>query len=102
MTYVEAVKYKPYMITPKLSNAERNDQGDEGMFHEEEAVRTCDQDKRLRDDGNLQAYNGVKLRVVGIWWESWYIEHDTEFVIEEACLQYDGNQRDAKISWEWG
>ena len=48
----------------KLRNAERTHESERRTLHEEEAVRTRDEDESLRDDGNLEVDDGVELRVV--------------------------------------
>ena len=47
-----------------LRNAERTHESERRTLHEEEAVRTRDEDESLRDDGNLEVDDGVELRVV--------------------------------------
>ena len=81
-----------------MSDTERDHKSDRGALHEEEAMRTCDEDKRLRNDSNLQVNDGVKLRVIGARGINFAIERDAKLVIEEAGLHYDGNEGDAKDS----
>ena len=70
----------------ELSKAERAEQGSRGTLHEEEAVRTGDEDEGLRDDSNLEVDNGVELGVVVVASSSrsTVSEGDTELAPEEV------------------
>ena len=48
----------------ELSDAEGTHESERRALHEEETVRTRDEDEGLRDDGNLEVDDGVELRVV--------------------------------------
>lgn len=48
----------------QLSNAEGTHEGERRTLHEEESVRTSDEDEGLRDDGNLEVHDHVKLGIV--------------------------------------
>lgn len=78
----------------QLSNSEGNQESSRGAFHEEEAVRTGDEDQSLRDDGNLEVDNHVELRVVGLDGE--FLERDTEPVLEESSLHDNDHQGDSR------
>ena len=54
-------------------------------------MRTRDEDKRLRDDGNLQVYNGVELIVICIG-----NLRNTKLVMEEGCLQNNNDKDNPK------
>lgn len=41
----------------ELGNAEGTHESERGSLHEEEAVRTRDEDERLRDDRDLQVHD---------------------------------------------
>ena len=62
-----------------------------GRSLHEEAVQTPDEDERLRDDGNLEVDDRVKLRVVRVDGEG-RREADTELVLEEGRLLDDDNE----------
>jgi len=70
----------------QLRNAEGGTESSRRAFHEEEAMRTGDEDQRLRYNSNLKVYNHVKLRVIatGRGWTS--VEGNFELVIEEVGL----------------
>ena len=48
----------------ELRDAEGTHEGERRALHEEEAVRTRDEDEGLRDDGDLEVHDSVELRVV--------------------------------------
>ena len=68
----------------ELGNAESTHQGERGTFHEEESVRTRDEDQSLRDDSDLKVHNHVKLRIVDGDLASGRLEADTKLPLEEA------------------
>ena len=80
----------------ELGNAERTHEGDRRTLHEEEAVRTRDENEGLRDDGHLEVDDHVELAVV-------VVEHllsatgegNTELVIEPSRAD-DGDEGDTK------
>lgn len=79
----------------ELGNAECTEKSCGRTLHEEESVRTGDEDQSLRDDSDLQVDNHVQLSVVGIWASSWSIvESNTELVLEERCLHDDDDEDD--------
>ena len=77
----------------ELSQAEREHESVGRTLHEEEAVRTRDEDERLRDDGNLEVDDRVQLRVVRVDGEG-RREADTELVLEEGRLLDDDDKGD--------
>lgn len=48
----------------ELGKAEGNHESGRWALHEEESMRTGDEDKSLRDDGDLKIHNHVQLRIV--------------------------------------
>ena len=77
----------------ELGQAEREHESVGRALHEEEAVRTRDEDERLRDDGNLEVDDRVQLRVVRVDGEG-RREADTELVLEEGGLLDDDDKGD--------
>ena len=77
----------------ELCNTESTHQGVGRSLHEEEAMRTRDEDERLRDDGNLEVDDRVQLGVVRVDGEG-RREADTELVLEEGRLLDDDNKGD--------
>ena len=81
-----------------LRNAEGDHERSGRTLHEEETMRTGDEDKSLRDDGDLEVDNHVQLSVVGIRASSWSIvKSNTELVLEECGLHDDNDEDDTKI-----
>ena len=77
----------------ELGNAERTHEGERRTLHEEEAVRTRDEDESLRDDGNLEVDDRVKLGVVVVdSLVSATGEGDTELVVEPGGPDDDGDK----------
>jgi hypothetical protein len=83
-----------------LSDDEGTEEGRRRTLHEEEAVRTGDEDECLRDDGNLEVHNHVELIVVDVLSAAGLSarERDTELVLEEGSLDDDNDKGDAVIS----
>ena len=78
----------------ELGNAEGNDEGGGRSLHEEESVRTRDEDQRLGDDSDLEVDNHVELWVVVVRGHgSTTGERDTELVEEERRTDDDAHQR---------
>ena len=75
----------------------RSHEGERRALHEEEAVRTRDEDEGLRDDGDLEVDDGVELGVVvaGRRGVEAAGEGDTELVVEPSRLDDDRNERNA-------
>ena len=77
----------------ELRNAERTHESERRTLHEEEAVRTRDEDESLRDDGNLEVDDRVKLGVVVVdSLVSTAGEGDAELVVEPS--RADGNRHE--------
>ena len=76
----------------ELRNAEGTHERVRGTLHEEEAVRTGDEDKSLRDNGNLEVDDHVELRVVVVDAAGGRVELDTELVLEERRLDDRDNK----------
>ena len=81
----------------KLGNAEGTHECERRALHEEEAVRTGDEDERLRDDGDLEVDDRVQLPVVRVDGEG-RGERDAELVLEERGLLDDDNKGDPERS----
>ena len=79
----------------KLCNAERNDKSRRRTFHEEETMRTGDENQSLRNNGDLKVYNHVQLGVVRVNGEIG-IQADTESSLKKGGTDDDNNQRDAR------
>jgi hypothetical protein len=77
-----------------LRDAERAEESVRRTLHEEEAVRTSDEDEGLRDDCDLKVDDGVQHTVVVVdrWWR---LEVCPEGVLKECGLDDDDNQRDS-------
>ena len=77
------------------SKAERSHECVRGSFHEEESVRTGDEDEGLRDDSDLQVDDHVELVVVVIDRRATgALEVDAELVLEEGSLDDDDDEDD--------
>lgn len=48
----------------KLSESEGEQESERGTLHEEEAMRTSDENERLGDDSYLQVDNHMELRII--------------------------------------
>ena len=80
----------------ELRNAEREEESVGRAFHEEESVRTSDEDERLGNDSNLEVCNHVQLRVVAVHARAGGgRQRDAELVLEEGGLNDDNNEDDA-------
>ena len=77
----------------ELSQAEGEHEGVRRALHEEEAVRTGDEDERLRDDGDLEVDDRVQLPVVRVDGEG-SRKRNAELVLEEGRLLDDDDKRD--------
>ena len=84
----------------ELSKGEGEHEGERGTLHEEESMRTSDEDEGLGDDGNLEVHDHVKLRIVVVIDSggSTVGESDTELVVEPSGTDDDGNKGDARRS----
>ena len=78
-----------------MCNAERDDKSGRRTFHEEETMRTSDEDQSLGDNGDLKIYNHVQLGVI-VCNREISVQADTEFSLEEVGSQNDNNQGDAR------
>ena len=78
----------------ELSKGEGEHEGERGTLHEEESMRTSDEDKGLGDDGNLEVHDHVKLRIVVVIDSggSTVGESDTELVVEPSRADGDRNE----------
>jgi hypothetical protein len=77
----------------KLSNGEGTEESVRRALHEEEAVRTGDEDERLRDNGNLEVDDHVNARVVHILsFARRSRVLDAELVLEEGRLHDNENE----------
>jgi len=77
----------------QLGNAECNHERRTGPFHEEEAVRTSDEDQRLRDDSDLEVDDHVQHRVVRGGHLG--VESHAKLVLEEGGFHDDDDEGDA-------
>ena len=80
----------------ELRKAERTEQSNRRTLHEEEAVRTSDEDEGLRDDGDLEVDDGVELGVVVVArsGDSAAREGDAELAVEPVSANADSNESD--------
>ena len=80
----------------ELRDAERAHESERRTLHEEEAVRTRDEDECLRDDGHLEVDDRVELRVVVVVRRvlGTTREGNAEAVVEPVRANGDGNERD--------
>ena len=85
----------------ELRNAEGTHEGERRTLHEEEAVRTRDEDEGLRDDGNLEVDDRVKLGVVVVLRGrvSAAGEGDAELVVEPGRADDDRDEGNAVKEW---
>ena len=84
----------------ELRNAERAHESIRRSLHEEESVRTRNEDKGLRDNSDLEVDNRVELRVGNIDLAWRVVEADTKLVLEERSLNNDddkNNPRDTSV-----
>jgi len=79
----------------ELRNAESTQESRRGALHEEESVRTSDEDEGLRDDGNLEVDNRVELIIVRVLLGTVFaVETHAKLVLEEVSLQDDDDEDD--------
>lgn len=78
----------------KLSKTESSHECRGRAFHEEEAMRTGDENQSLRDDGDLEVDDHVKLTIIGL--HRGRLQMDMEFTLEEGGLHDNDNQCNAK------
>ena len=77
----------------KLGETEGAEQSHRGALHEEETVRTSNEDEGLRDDRNLEVDDRVQdTVVVVVRLDSLVLKVDTELVVEERGLDADSNK----------
>ena len=79
----------------ELCNTESTHQGVGRSLHEEEAMRTGDEDEHLRDDGDLEVDDHVQLRVVRLGTRDALRarDGDAELVVEEVRLDDNRAER---------
>lgn len=82
----------------KLRNAEGSHESNGGTLHEEETMRTSNEDESLRDDGDLEVHDHMKLRIMRIDVASTVAvgQGDTKLVLEERGFHNDDDEDDAK------
>ena len=78
----------------ELGDTERAEESGRRTLHEEEPMRTGDENEGLGDDSDLQVDNHVELRVVRFGGSC--LESDTKFVLEEVGFHDDDDQSNAK------
>lgn len=80
----------------ELSDGEGAEEGSRGTLHEEESVRTSNEDEGLGDDGNLEVDDHVDLVVVDVGAVSnlAVAETNAELVVEEGGLADDDDESD--------
>ena len=76
----------------KLCDTEGKEQGDGGTLHEEESVRTGDEDESLGNDRDLKVDDHVEHAIVGRWDTRRVLELDTKLALEEIGLQDDDDK----------
>lgn len=64
-------------------------------LHKEEPVRASNEDEGLGDNGNLEVYDRVKLRVVVVKVTRLRIETDMELPLEEVRLNDNDDENDS-------
>ena len=79
-----------------LGDDERTHECERRTLHEEESVRTSDEDERLGNDSDLEVRNHVQLRVVAVHARaSGGRQRDAELVLEEGGLNDNNNEDNA-------
>ena len=80
----------------KLGKCEGGHESERGALHEEESVRTGNEDQRLGDDSNLQVDDHVQLPIVVVVsrGSGTVLKHRAELVVEEGCPDDDRNKSD--------
>lgn len=77
----------------KLSDTEGTEESERRTLHEEESVRTGDEDQSLGDDGDLEVDNHVQLLIVVVDGLTRCVsESNTELVLEESGVEDDSNE----------
>jgi hypothetical protein len=74
----------------QLSDTKGTHECDGWAFHEEESVRTSNEDESLRDHGNLEVDNHVELGVVGVNRGS--LKTNAKLVLEESGLDANADK----------
>ena len=84
----------------ELGDAERAHESERRTLHEEESVRTRDEDERLRDDSDLEVDNRMKLAVVVVAGSRRRTagERDAELVVEPGGTDDNRNESDTTIA----
>ena len=77
----------------ELGNTECTEEGERWALHEKESVRTGDENKGLRDDGDLKVNNRVELTVVVVDGGRG-LECDAELVLEERRFEDHDHKND--------
>jgi hypothetical protein len=81
----------------QLSDTEGTQESVGRTLHEEETVRTCDENQRLRYNGNLEVDDHVQLVIiVQDGFARLIRERNPEFVLEEGCVDDGGHQSNAE------
>ena len=78
----------------ELGETERTHEGERGTLHEEEAVRTGDEDQSLGDHGDLEVDDHVEFTIVVVASSrrSTTLESDTELVVEPSGADDDSDE----------
>ncbi len=74
----------------KLGQAEGEEKSRGGTLHEEESMRTSNEDQGLRYDGDLKVDDHVQLRIVRL--HGGGLEGNAELVLEECGLHNDDDK----------
>jgi len=82
----------------ELRNTEGNNKGGRRPFHEEEAVRTGNENQGLRDHSHLEVDNRMKTGVVSC--DRRRVQLDAKLVLEEIGLEDDAHQGNTEQSNE--
>ena len=83
-----------------LGDDEGTEEGSGRTLHEEEAMRTGEEDQCLQDNGNLEVDDHGKLVVVDVLAAACLSvrERDTELVLKKGSLDDDNDKGDAVVS----
>lgn len=81
----------------ELRDAECAHKSERWTLHEEEPMRTRDEDESLRDDGDLEVDDGMELTVVVVeCLDSPARKSDTKLPVKEVRAYNDRNKRNAE------
>ena len=75
-----------------MRQAEGTHQRERRTFHKEEPVGASNKDERLRDNGNLEVDDRVKLLIVVVNLTRRRVEVDMELSLEEVRLEDDDDE----------